>query len=432
MPNGVLLNQPEMVMEVTRPVITEESSVSPPENSELRKVAEDVLQAAEYTFAAVAANPEADVQPGSLASAFRDVLNGMNEERRAKFQAQAQEMVQMNEVARKAVFGRYGAMDAESLLTKGFENADQGLPALELDRKLLGMPTPSITIPNIRDLEVTDRGLFIPRDTLPTDFENFAQDWEEARVESIQDDVIPERLTEIWGETYRTDPFAPGMTDFEEFEEQAAFDKLAFYVNEVKCNDETNPEWWGHDEIAIAGVSVDEDGDTKKIPERYVGGGFDDGDRKRYSPHWRYTWFNMREGATWPKRYCLTLLLAEKDHGGFSDILNTIWTKIRDKVKELIAKAVAAVLESYLGSAIASAIGKAVAWVIDKLIGWIISAFKDDVFPPMVRCVTVPSFYARWYYPNGTWGSPVSPRGRVHTYGHGGHYSIEYYWRLYT
>ena len=44
-----------------RPVVTEEAGVSPPENSELRKIAEDVRQAAEYTFAAVAANPKAQL-----------------------------------------------------------------------------------------------------------------------------------------------------------------------------------------------------------------------------------------------------------------------------------------------------------------------------------------------------------------------------------
>lgn len=432
MSNEELVNLPETVLMAMRPVITEEVSLSPPDNSELRKISEDVLQGVQYTFAAMAADPAVNVQPNSLASAFRETLQGMSAERRSKIQTRAQELVRMDEVARKAVFGRYGALDAESLLSKGFENAEIGLPDLELDRKLLGVPTPAIAIPNVSNLEVTDRGLLIPRESLPADFENFTYDWEEARAKSIQGEVIPERLSEIWGPVYGTDPFAAGMTDFEEFEEQAALDKLAFYVTEVKCNDETNPEWWGHDEIAIAGVSVDETGDTKQIGERFVGGGFDDGDRKRYSPHWRYHWFNMREGSSWPKRYTMTMLLAEKDHSGFSSVLNRIWTSIRDKVKEAVEKAMGEALSGYLGPAIATAIGKAVAWIIDKLIGWIIIAFKDDVFPPMVRAVNIPSFYARWYYPNGTWGSPISPRRRAHTYGHGGHYSIEYYWRMYS
>ena len=89
----------------------------------------------------------------------------------------------MDKVARQAVFGRYGIMDAESMLAKGFENAAVGLPALALDAKLLGMAAPTLTIPDIGMLEVTDGGLLIPRSILPTDFEEFAQDWEEAKAE---------------------------------------------------------------------------------------------------------------------------------------------------------------------------------------------------------------------------------------------------------
>jgi hypothetical protein len=432
MSNEELLAQNVGMSGLVRPVITEENSVSPPENSEVRKVAEDVLQAAQYTFAAVAADPARNVQPNSLASAFRDALQEMSGERREQLNAQALKLVQMPEEARKAVFGRYGVMDAESLLSKGFEDADSGLPDLQINRKLLGVSTPKITIPNMQNVRATDQGLLIPRADLPANFEHFAQDWEEARAESLQTDVFSDHLEEIWGPSYREDPFAASMTDFEEFEEQAPLDKLGFYITEIKCVDETAPEWWGHDEIAIAGISVDETGDTKRIGERFVGGGFDDGDRKRYRPHWRYTWFNMREGSFWPKRYTMTLLLAEKDHGGLSSVLNTVWSRIKNKVKALIEKAVAGLLSSWVGPAIASAIGKAVAWVVDKLFGWIINAFKDDVFPPMIRSIRVPSLHARWNYSNGRWGSPVSPRGRIHTYGHGGHYSIEYYWRMYS
>ena len=56
----------------------------------------------------------------------------------------------------------------------------------------------------------------------------------------------------------------------------------------MKCNDETNTEWPGSDEIAIGAITVDEDGDTNKIAETYVAGGFDDGDRKVYDRPWRY------------------------------------------------------------------------------------------------------------------------------------------------
>jgi hypothetical protein len=59
---------------------------------------------------------------------------------------------------------------------------------------------------------------------------------------------------------------------------------VRFRVHEVKCIDETNPEWPGSDEISWGGAAVDDKGTTSKIPEKKVGSGFDDGDRKIYSP----------------------------------------------------------------------------------------------------------------------------------------------------
>ena len=125
-------------------------------------------------------------------------------------------------------------------------------------------------------------------------------------------------------------------------------------------------------------------------------------------------------------------MLAEKDNGGLSTALNTIWEKISEKVKEEIAKAVAKGLNAYLGPVIAKVIGEAVAWVVDKLVSWIISWFEDDIFPVFTASCVVPSFNARWYYPNGTWGNPASDLRTAHFYGHGGHYLVNYYWKLYA
>ncbi|MBI1876778.1 MAG: hypothetical protein HYR94_00805, partial [Chloroflexi bacterium] len=201
-------------------------------------------------------------------------------------------------------------------------------------------------------------------------------------------------------------------------------------ITRIKCVDETNPEILGSDEIALGGVSVDETGDTKKIPERYIGGGFDDGDQKVYQPAWRYHSFNLLEGKDWPKAYMVNPFLFEKDHGGLSKILDKAWEAIGAQVKRQIEQAVAGVLQPFVGPAIAAAIGKAAAWVTDQLAGWLIGIFKDDLFPVYSARVTLPSLNARWNYPNGQWGSPVSPLQQAHFYGHGGHYLLEYRWEL--
>ncbi|NES76942.1 MULTISPECIES: hypothetical protein [unclassified Okeania] len=418
-----------------KPTVSDTDQIADIENSELRKIANDVLDAAKYSFTTAAANVEQQARPETLEATFQEAIKGMNEEKRASVRSKATELTMAPQAIREIQFGRYGKLSSQEYLSMGIDRVEEAnvLPKLEIDQKLLGLKTPVLTLPQ-SVAQMTDAGLLIPKDQLParisnqTDFEGAAQEVVKTSVDSEVYDA--EKLQQVWGPVYSEDPF--GVSDSDDFEEQAVTDKLGFYITRVKCLDETNPEFWGSDEIALAGVSVDETGDTKKVPEKFIGGGFDDGDQKTYSPHWKYHWFNMREGQYWPKAYKVSLILAEKDNGGLSSVLNTIYVKIRDYVKKAIAKAVAGALSSLVGPAIAKAIGQITAWLVDKLIGWIINLFKDDIFPVKVLSCTVPSFGARWYYPNGKWGSPTSGIRTAHFYGHGGHYIINYYWKLYA
>lgn len=416
-----------------RPTVSDSSGVPTIDNSELRKIAEDALDAAKYAFASVAANPDQEVRSDSLEADFKEAFGVMDAARRDSVREKAVQLAQLPETARVEMFGRYGQMDTQSFLAQGFDRAHEALPSLKIDTKLLGIRTPTFAVPAGVELRATPEGVLLPAEHLRAGFEEFEADWEEAAEKAIQSDVYnAEKLAEIWGPVFSGDPFAMEMSEFEEFEEQAITDKLSFYITTVKCVDETNPEWWGHDEIAIAGVSVDETGDTKKIAERYVGGGFDDGDVKNYWPHWRYETFSLREGTKWPKGYSMTVILAEKDWGGLSRVLNKVWQRIKDWVKQKIEQLITAGLAEYIGPWLAKWLGKIVAWVVDKLVGWIIRAFADDIFPPSYATCTVPSYYARWHYPNGRWGSTTSSRRRAHFYGYGGHYYVEYYWKLHS
>lgn len=336
---------------------------------------------------------------------------------------------------RENLFGRYGKLSSEEYLSMGMDRVEEAniLPKLEINQKLLGLKVPQVSIPQGIG-RMTDQGLLIPKAELPADIANVT-DFKDANQEAVKSEVYDaEKLQEIWGQNYSEDPF--GAIESDDFEEQNVTDKLGFFITRVKCIDETNPEnflWWNlHDEIALAGVSVDETGDTTKVSEKFIGGGFDDGDQKNYFPHWKYHWFNLREGQYWPKAYKVSLILAEKDHGGLSNFLNTLYTKIRNYVKQAISKAVAGAVSWLVGPAIAKAIGQITAWLVDKLIGWIINIFNDDIFPVKVLSCNIPSFSARWHYPNGTWGSTTSGTRTAHFYGHGGHYIINYYWKLYA
>jgi hypothetical protein len=420
-----------------KPVAYDSIGVPELENSEILKIGEDVLDAAKCAYASVAANPEQEVRSGSLEADFKEAFKLMDATRRDSIREKAVQLTGLPESARTEIFGRYGKMDSKSFIAQGFDRVHESLEPLEIDMKLLGARIPKISVSR-GVLRATPDGLLLPKENLPSEFEDFESDFEEAKEKAEQSGVCDiDKLADIWGPAFIENPFTTEESEFEEeFEEQAVTDKLAFYITKVKCVDETGGGWfgeWGHDEIAIAGVSVDEDGDTKKISEKYVGGGFDDGDTKYYWPHWKYHWFGLHEGTGWPKSYFMTLLLAEKDWGGFSNILNKVWQKVKAKVEELINKLgawIATSLPAYL-KWLGYVISWAVNWIINKLVGWIIKAFKDDVFPPRTLSAKLWSYGSRWRHPDGSWRT-YSPRRSAHFYGHKGHYYVEYYWKLFS
>lgn len=206
---------------------------------------------------------------------------------------------------------------------------------------------------------------------------------------------------------------------------QANHSKLEFRIHRVRCVDETNPEWPGDDEIALAGVSVDESGDTKKITEFMVRDDFDDGEQKVYSPPKQFTFFSLLEGTTWPKSYAVTLILAEKDMGGLSDFLTKLWEKVKGKVLEAVAAAIGGAIGSTVPG-LGTLVGTVVGWVLGKFIEWLIGLFQDDIFAPITLTASIPSLGATWS------GKTDSPEGEVKWTGYGGEYRLVFDWRLFN
>jgi hypothetical protein len=425
-------------------VATDSEGVPTITNAAMQKIADDVLAAAKYSMTIVAGqdNLEAtEYRQGSMEKAFQEALLTLKPEKLQSLQATAREMLATNAEQRQVLFGRYGQLEsADFLATGGFERVHEALPQLDVSREMLGISVPGVSVP-LSALRPVRDGLLLPTTEVPAggeipEFEDAQTQAEQSYRETAQAGIANEdRLNDLWGPVYHGDPFADELGD--EFEGQAVTDKLGFYVSRVKCVDETNPETflWVNlcDTIDMGSVTVDEDGDTKRIGPQRIGKFCQDGVQKTYSPNWRYTWFNMREhGDVWPKRYVVNIFLAEIDNGGFASMLQNVWALVRDRVRRAIAEAVAGVLTELVGPAIARAIGEAVAWIVDKLVGWLISLFKDDVFRPAILRCTVPSYSARWYYPNGTWGNPRSNTRRAYFNGFGGQYYVEYYWKLYS
>lgn len=404
------------------------------DNSELRKLADDVLNHMKYAVAAVAANPEASMPGGSVEAGFQRAIHAMPVAKQAKMKAVAQPLVAADPALRQRLFGRIGAKDPSALLSDGVERVAQSLDSLPLDLKLLGLPTPQLRLP----LSAVRMGANGPQVDLEGigDFEDVESLSKAVRGQveaAVRSRVNSAKLSDIWGRSFTPDGVMGRGQDFEEFEE-AIPNRFSVDVLKFICVDETNPEWWGSDEYALGGTGIDETGDVNKVGERQIGGGFDDGDQKWLGWNGWQT-FNLAEGGGltcgWPKTYRAIFVLAEKDHGGFESFLSNLYGHVRDQVKAAVEKAVAAGLSGWIGPALATVVGKAVAWVVDKLVGWLISLFGDDIFPAAVSTMTHVHHNARFTV-NGQWGSKVSPTYRAHFYGHGGHGLVEYRWRLHN
>jgi len=122
-----------------------------------------------------------------------------------------------------------------------------------------------------------------------------------------------------------------------------------FRIHEVKCIDETNPEWPGHDEIHWGGVAVDDKDVTTKIAEKHVRDNFDDGEKKTYSPPDIVKYFPLDD--KYPKEFLITMTLAEKDSGGMSDFLQKLYEAIKGEIF-LICEALGAAAGAYIGAQI--------------------------------------------------------------------------------
>jgi len=198
--------------------------------------------------------------------------------------------------------------------------------------------------------------------------------------------------------------------------------KLELRIQRVTCVNDTGE--LGADEIDAAGVTVDESGDTKKVPAFRVRS-FHTGDVQTYAPPRQFTFFSLTEGTVqFPRSYYVTLALAEVDWGDFDEFLNDLLAKVKTEVVAAIASAVGGVLGSP-GGLIGIAIGVAVGWAVTQIFDYLKKSWGDDMFQPVTVGAVIPSLTSRWT------GKPDSPEHTVEYTGHGGTYKLVYDWRMY-
>lgn len=210
---------------------------------------------------------------------------------------------------------------------------------------------------------------------------------------------------------------------------------LEFRIHQVKCVDETNPEWPGDDEIAMGAVAVADNGSTSKINEFMVRDDYDDGETKIYNPPRLLKTFSLTN-VSYPADFLMVLALAEKDNGGLSDFLSDLWEAIKDDVTAIIA-AVSAAAGAIIGAGVGGTLGTAIGGplgaiigavagaIIGALVGWLISALKDDIFTPQPAAVHLPHASSTF-----AGGALTSPQFTVNFRDHGGHYRVYYSWKI--
>ncbi len=214
--------------------------------------------------------------------------------------------------------------------------------------------------------------------------------------------------------------------------------ELQFRLHRVKCVDETNPEPFGSDEIALGGVAISDKGIESKVNQFMVGDNFEDNVIKTYTPPKILKRFLLDDDYTEPKSFFMTLFMAEKDNGGFGAFLNDAYEAIRDELAVILG-ALGGAAGAAIGAAIGGTVGTAIAGPLGTIIGilagiilgalitWLVDAFADDVFQPSEdhqSIIFIPSATSSF---NGNDDSPVQT---MTFQDHGGTYRVRYNWRI--
>lgn len=363
-------------------------------DSELQKIAEDVLQGLQYSFLAAANRQDKPFAPDSVEENFRLAIATRKPEIREGYKSIANAISIQTVAERQLSFGRYAALNLEEYGQQGF--AANSLPALKLDyAKLVDAVKPIQTPPVNADIASVVAGL--------------------------------NPIQTISGGT-----------------PQAKVRSVGFYITEVKCVDETDDEIFGseigYDKIQIGGMAVDETGKSIEI-KLFDAGNFDDQDKNKKPvsygfPGKSFCQFDTTKTTPWPKNYAAVLYLAEIDNAEFADFLTKAWKEAAPAIKQKIEQALTAAGQAAgtslgsaeIGAIIGKFLGRILGEVLDKLVAWISNIFKDDIFAPRTALISLPTEQGAAYINSSGWSNLSSPERQLTFKGYGGEYTVKYRW----
>ncbi|MEK6283492.1 MAG: hypothetical protein AABN95_24320, partial [Acidobacteriota bacterium] len=146
---------------------------------------------------------------------------------------------------------------------------------------------------------------------------------------------------------------------------------------------------------------------------------------KNFEPAKTLFTLDVPNEGTFPKTCVATLILAEQDSGGLTEVAEAAFEKAKEQLgekKEVMFSGVAP-LEINWGAVWEEVKPILYGYITDK----IASGFSDDMFPPQAVSVDVSS--ADFYWGDGT---KLSPEITVEFRGHDGVYDLVYYWEIRT
>jgi hypothetical protein len=197
------------------------------------------------------------------------------------------------------------------------------------------------------------------------------------------------------------------------------YTRARFMMDKVYCEKETGDGLSSNDEIDVGGTTVDEVGNVELIPAWRVSSNFDTGETKDYTPDREVHFFELQGEDGQPKPYLITLLMSEKDYGGFDELLADLYSLVKDEVEGYIRDEI-----GEPGGPIEESLIEFVILIVHQTIDWLIGLFDDDFIAKHTYHLTHVGGQAAFG------GSTKSPTAIVNYYGGGGKYKVHTYWEL--
>jgi hypothetical protein len=214
------------------------------------------------------------------------------------------------------------------------------------------------------------------------------------RVQPMKDVVTAVGDPSNWvSVTYRK---ASGSQQFDLPDENTGhYQHIEFFINTVKCIEETG-EASESDEILLGGATVLSGGRVYKQGVWTVSDDFDQGEVEPEPSHRPILWSSFKlfpmefsdgnllgqeptdnPNLPWPKAFTFTLVMVERDTGGFEEIITNLIIRIIDYLQGWIEKIIKGYISQYVGEEAAGIITMVITALTSELFG-LLKDLLDD------------------------------------------------------